>query len=332
MSEKSGIVILGIFAADTAYKAKRLPHIAETLMGSGFTLGPGGKGSNQAIAAAKAGGKVTFISRVGNDAFGAMALAAYAEAGVKANVMKMEGVSTGAAFIFVDEVSGDNAIIVVPGAAGLIGIEDVEANRAAIESAAIFMTQLEQPLEAALHGLSIAKRAGATTIFNPAPASAIPDSIYGLCDFIVPNEVEAAELVGHAIETDEQARAAARTLIDRGAKAAVITLAPAARSITSPGRANSSPHLRQEVSLTQLAPVTPFSAGSRRRFPRPGASRGRPFRLRYRRDRGHTTGHRPCHAFSRRDQSLAALLMIGSLRNWRVAISRTRQSSLAVKT
>ncbi|MDK4734441.1 ribokinase [Rhizobium sp. CNPSo 3490] len=224
MNEKSGIVILGIFAADTAYKAKRLPHIAETLMGSGFTLGPGGKGSNQAIAAAKAGGKVTFISRVGNDAFGAMALAAYAEAGVTANVMKMEGVSTGAAFIFVDEISGDNAIIVVPGAAGLIGIEDVEVNRAAIENAAIFMTQLEQPLEAALHGLSIAKGAGATTIFNPAPASAIPDSIYGLCDFIVPNEVEAAELVGHAIETDEQARAAARTLVDRGAKAAVITL------------------------------------------------------------------------------------------------------------
>ncbi|MBX4935518.1 ribokinase [Rhizobium bangladeshense] len=224
MSEKSGIVILGIFAADTAYKAKRLPYIAETLMGSGFTLGPGGKGSNQAIAAAKAGGKAAFISRVGDDAFGAMALAAYAEAGVKANVMKMEGVSTGAAFIFVDEVSGDNAIIVVPGAAGLIGIEDVEANRAAIESAAIFMTQLEQPLEAALHGLSIAKRAGAITIFNPAPAGAIPDSIYGLCDFIVPNEVEAAELVGHAIETDEQARAAARTLVDRGAKAAVITL------------------------------------------------------------------------------------------------------------
>ncbi|MDF0696093.1 ribokinase [Rhizobium sp. MC63] len=224
MSEKSGIVILGIFAADTAYKAKRLPHIAETLMGSGFTLGPGGKGSNQAIAAAKAGGKVTFISRVGNDPFGDMALAAYAKAGVKANVMRMEGVSSGAAFIFVDEGSGDNAIIVAPGAAGLIGIEDVDANRAEIESAAIFMTQLEQPLEAAMHGLSMAKRAGATTIFNPAPARTIPDSIYGLCDFIVPNEVEAAELVGHSIETDEQARAAASTLVDRGARAAIITL------------------------------------------------------------------------------------------------------------
>lgn len=224
MSEKSGIVILGIFAADTAYKAKRLPHIAETLMGSGFALGPGGKGSNQAIAAAKAGGKVTFISRVGNDPFGEIALAAYAAAGVKANVMKMEGVSTGAAFIFVDEVSGENAIIVAPGAAGLIGIDDVDANRTEIENAAIFMTQLEQPLEAAIHGLSMAKRAGATTIFNPAPARAIPDSIYGLCDFVVPNEVEAAQLVGHPIETDEQARAAASTLIDRGARAVIITL------------------------------------------------------------------------------------------------------------
>ncbi|OWV87489.1 ribokinase [Rhizobium sp. R635] len=224
MSEKSGIVILGIFAADTAYKAKRLPHMAETLMGSGFTLGPGGKGSNQAVAAAKAGGKVTFISRVGNDPFGEMALAAYAAAGVKANVMKMDGVSSGAAFIFVDEVTGDNAIIVAPGASGLIGVEDVDANRAEIESAAIFMTQLEQPLEAAMHGLSMAKRAGATTIFNPAPARAIPDSIYGLCDFIVPNEVEAAELVGHAIESDEQVRAAGRALVERGAKAAIITL------------------------------------------------------------------------------------------------------------
>lgn len=153
MSDRKTIVILGIFAADTAYKAKRLPHIAETLIGSGFSLGPGGKGSNQAIAAAKAGGQVAFISRVGNDPFGDMALAAYAAAGVKANVMRMDGVSTGAAFIFVNEDNGDNAIIVAPGAAGLIGIEDVDANRAEIEAAAIFMTQLEQPIEAAIHGL-----------------------------------------------------------------------------------------------------------------------------------------------------------------------------------
>ncbi|MCQ2003266.1 ribokinase [Rhizobium sp. NRK18] len=224
MSDRKSIVILGIFAADTAYKAKRMPQIAETLIGSGFSLGPGGKGSNQAIAAAKAGGKVTFISRVGNDPFGDMALAAYDAAGVKANVMRMDGVSTGAAFIFVNEDNGDNAIIVAPGAAGMIGKEDVDANRAEIEGAAIFMTQLEQPIEAAIHGLTIAKKAGVTTIFNPAPAQALPDGIYPLCDFIVPNEVEAAGIVGHDVDTDEQAVKAADTLLKRGAKGVVITL------------------------------------------------------------------------------------------------------------
>jgi ribokinase len=224
MSDRKAIVILGIFAADTAYKAKRMPQIAETLIGSGFSLGPGGKGSNQAIAAAKAGGKVTFISRVGNDPFGDMALAAYDAAGVKANVMRMDGVSTGAAFIFVNEDNGDNAIIVAPGAAGMIGKEDVDANRAEIEGAAIFMTQLEQPIEAAIHGLTIAKEAGVTTIFNPAPAQALPDDIYPLCDFIVPNEVEAAGIVGHDVDTDEQAVKAADTLLKRGAKGVVITL------------------------------------------------------------------------------------------------------------
>ncbi|NLS20514.1 ribokinase [Rhizobium sp. P40RR-XXII] len=235
MSDRKTIVILGIFAADTAYKAKRLPHVAETLIGSGFSLGPGGKGSNQAIAAAKAGGHVTFISRVGNDPFGDMALAAYAAAGVKANVVRVEGVSTGAAFIFVNEDNGDNAIIVAPGAAGLIGIEDVDANRAEIEAASIFMTQLEQPIEAAIHGLSIAKKADVTTIFNPAPAQVIPDSIYPLCDFIVPNEIEAAGIVGHPVDTDEQAMRAAETLLQRGAKTAIITLGGRGSLYRTPG-------------------------------------------------------------------------------------------------
>jgi ribokinase len=224
MSDKSGIVILGIFAADTSYQAKRLPNIAETIMGSGFSLGPGGKGSNQSIAAAKARGDVTFISRVGKDPFGDMALAAYRDAGVTPRVLQMEDASTGAAFIFVNEDNGDNAIIVVPGAAGLIGIEDVEANRADIERAAVFMTQLEQPIEAAMHGLSMARAAGVTTIFNPAPAQPIPDEIYALCDYFVPNEVEAAEIVGHPVESDDQARAAADLLLARGAKAVILTL------------------------------------------------------------------------------------------------------------
>lgn len=219
------IVILGIFAADTAYKAKRLPNIAETILGSGFTLGPGGKGSNQAIAAAKAGGQVTFISRVGRDPFGQMALDAYKAAGVKANVRQMEGVSTGAAFIFVNEANGDNAIIVAPGAAGLISVEDVEENREEIESAAIFMTQLEQPVDAAIRGLQIARAAGVTTIFNPAPAqTGLAPEIFSLSDYIVPNEVEASDLVGTRIETVDDARSAGDKLLAQGARSAIITL------------------------------------------------------------------------------------------------------------
>jgi ribokinase len=221
---KSGVCILGIFAADTAYHAKRMPNVAETIMGSNFNLGPGGKGSNQAVAAAKAGAAVTFISKIGNDAFGELAQRTLHDAGVTTRMDVMSDQPTGAAFIFVNEVSGDNAIIVVAGAAGTLSVDDVEKHRASIETAAVFVTQLEQPTEAALRGLQIASAAGVTTVFNPAPAKAFPDSIYALCDYIAPNEVEAAEIVGFTIATDEDARRAADILMGKGAKAVLMTL------------------------------------------------------------------------------------------------------------
>ncbi len=221
---KSGVCILGIFAADTAYHARRLPHVAETIMGSNFVLGPGGKGSNQSVAAAKAGAKVTFISKIGRDAFGDLAMRTLEGAGVEPRLTVVDDQPTGAAFIFVDEVTGDNAIIVVAGAAGTLSEADVEAQRGCIESSSVFVTQLEQPLEAALRGLQIARAAGVTTIFNPAPAKAFPDTFYSLCDYIAPNEVEAAEIVGFAINTDEDARRAGDMLLAKGAKAVLLTL------------------------------------------------------------------------------------------------------------
>jgi ribokinase len=221
---KSGVCILGIFAADTAYHAKRMPHVAETIMGSHFNLGPGGKGSNQAVAAAKAGAAVTFISKIGEDAFGELALRTLHDAGVTTLMDVMPDQPTGAAFIFVNEESGDNAIIVVAGAAGTLSVDDVEKHREDIEGAAVFVTQLEQSTEAALRGLQIASAAGVTTVFNPAPAKTFPESVYALCDYIAPNEVEAAEIVGFAIKTDEEARRAADILLNKGAKAVLMTL------------------------------------------------------------------------------------------------------------
>ncbi|MFN4144027.1 ribokinase [Aestuariivirga sp.] len=223
---KQGVAILGIFVADLAFRAARQPVMGETLMGSGFKMGPGGKGSNQAVAAARAGAKVSFITRIGRDAFGEIALATWKSEGITPRAAIAEEEPTGAAYIFVSDGTGENAIIVVPGAAGGIGPEHVEAAHDGIAAAKVFVTQLEQPLAAALKGLEIARESGAVTIFNPAPAAPVPDAIYRLCDYVIPNENEAEALTGIAVATEDQARAAGDALLAKGAGTALITLGP----------------------------------------------------------------------------------------------------------
>jgi ribokinase len=218
------IVILGIFVADTAYRAERQPRIGETILGKSFVLGPGGKGSNQSVAAAMAGGRVHFITRLGADAFADIAHATWGRAGVIPEVTVDHDSYTGAAYIFIEEATGNNAIIVSPGAAGRVSVADVEAKRALIESASIFVTQLEQPIPAAYRGLEIARAAGVTTILNPAPAAPLTDAMLALCDYVTPNESEAETLTGIAVHTIADAERAADALIARGAGAALITL------------------------------------------------------------------------------------------------------------
>ncbi len=218
------IVILGVFVADTAYRATRQPRMGETILGDSFALGPGGKGSNQSVAAARAGGDVTFITRLGQDTFADMALATWAQAGVKTAVTQDASSYTGAAYIFVDSATGDNAIIVAPGAAAAISESDIDAQAALIGRAGVFVTQLEQPLPAALRALQIARAAGVTTILNPAPAAPLPTGMLALCDYVTPNESEAEALTGLPVTTVAEAEAAARALRAMGAGAAVITL------------------------------------------------------------------------------------------------------------
>lgn len=218
------IAILGIFVADTAYHASRQPNMGETLKGSKFALGPGGKGSNQAVAAARLGSQVAFISKLGDDQFGHMALDMWRREGIEAKVEVDPGSSTGAAYIFVDEASGDNAIIVVPGAAGEITPEDVQRNSETVAGAGIFMTQLETSVDSSIAGLRIAKSSGVTTVLNPAPAADLEDAVFGLCDFLTPNESEAELLTGRRVESAEDARFAAADLRRRGAGSVVVTL------------------------------------------------------------------------------------------------------------
>jgi ribokinase len=224
---RRGVAILGVFVADVAFRASRQPEIGETLIGSGFKLGPGGKGSNQSVAAARVGADVTFISKIGKDEFGAMARATWKKEGVKTEVAETADEPTGAAYIFVSDVTGDNAIIVVPGAGGSITPANVEAAGDVIRNAAVFVTQLEQPVESAMLGLKIAKDAGAVTVFNPAPALPVDDAIYPLCDYVTPNESESSLLTGLSVTDVAQARKAGDVLLKKGVGAALITLGEA---------------------------------------------------------------------------------------------------------
>lgn len=222
--DRQDIVILGVFVADTAYRADRAPKMGETILGNSFALGPGGKGSNQAVAAARAGGRTHFISKLGKDTFAEMALEIWADAGVHPAVTQDADSYTGAAYIFVEEATGNNAIIICPGIAGTISAADVEAQAELIGGASVFVTQLEQPLPAAMRALEIARAGGARTILNPAPAADLPDGMLAMCDFVTPNESEAEALTGLPVVTPEDAEKAADALMAQGVGAAVITL------------------------------------------------------------------------------------------------------------
>lgn len=218
------VVILGVFVADTAYIAPRQPKMGETILGQGFRLGPGGKGSNQAVAAAMAGAETHMITRLGDDDFARMALATWGRARVHPAVTHHADSYTGAAYIFLEAGTGSNAIIVAPGAAAGITPADIDARADLIRSADVFVTQLEQPMEAAHRALAVAREAGVRTILNPAPAAPLTDAMLSLCDVVTPNESEAEALTGLPVTTPAEAEAAAKALIARGAGSAVITL------------------------------------------------------------------------------------------------------------
>jgi ribokinase len=221
------VVILGIYVTDLAFRAQRMPLLGETVAGSAFAMGPGGKGSNQAVAAARAGANVIFCTRIGADAFGEIAQATWKAEGITSRATVMQDAATGAAHIYVDENTGGNAIIVAAGAAGALVPEDVDAIESDIAQAGVFVTQLEQPLPAARRGLELARKHGVVTVFNPAPAMPISDDIYPLCDYITPNETEATTLTGVPIAGVDDARRAADVLLQKGARAVIVTLGEA---------------------------------------------------------------------------------------------------------
>ena len=190
------------------------------------------------------------------------------EAGVKSAVIDTPDSYTGAAYIFVEETTGNNAIIVSPGAAMLISPADIEANAGLIRSAGIFVTQLEQPIEAALKALEIARGAGVTTILNPAPAASLPDRIYTLCDYVTPNETEAEELTGIKVASVDDARRAADSLLKKGVGSVIITLGEKGALLHTASGSDHVPRSMPARWSKPQAPATPSMAAWLRRWPK----------------------------------------------------------------
>jgi ribokinase len=218
------VTVMGSYVADLAFRIDRLPTWGETRMGQSFHLGPGGKGSNQAVAAARAGAAVAFISKLGPDPFGEIARTLYREERIDTQFVFASPNPTGAAAILIDAVRGENTIVVVPGACFELTPDEVDQATALIASSAIFVTQLELPLPTVEHGLQIAHFHHVPTILNPAPAIALPDSIYPLCDYLTPNETEAATLTGIPVTDLASAEKAAAALLARGVRNVILTL------------------------------------------------------------------------------------------------------------
>ena len=219
------ISVLGIFVADISFSGPKIPSIGETILGTKYNIGPGGKGCNQAIAIARLGGEVNFFSKVGQDDYGKLALKTLIKNKIKTDyVLQSESLQTGVAGIFVDKSSGRNAINVITGAPSTLTLDEIENNLSIIKNSKIFLTQLEIPKDVTLHCLKIAKENNVLTILNPAPASDLPKEFFNYIDYFTPNETEAEFFTGLKITNENEAKLASKKIINMGVKKVIITL------------------------------------------------------------------------------------------------------------
>jgi ribokinase len=219
------IVVFGSLNMDLVVRSPRLPQPGETILGTSFETVPGGKGANQAVAAARLGAETTMVGRVGADDFGHRLRHSLAISGVAVEAIAGdEATHTGIATITV-ATNGDNQIVVVPGANGQVAQPDVDRLQPYLTDTSTLLLQLEIPLGAVIQAAQLAQRVGATVIVDPAPTPAEwPVALYHHTDILTPNQVEASQLVGLPVETLEQAQQAAQILQQRGVATVIITL------------------------------------------------------------------------------------------------------------
>jgi ribokinase len=254
MASPTRICVVGSANIDLTFRTSRLPRPGETLHGSSFQMGYGGKGANQAVMAARLGAQTTLVSRVGRDVFGDGIIRHLTQEGLDASYIREDVMQpTGTAAIVVDDAA-ENCIIVVPGANGVLSPQDVREAAPALQRAQALLCQLEVPAQTVLEAFRIARGAGVRTILNPAPAASLSDELLQLADLCVPNESELETLTGHPLGGEDEIAAAARTLVRRGPSTVLVTLGARGALIVSAESAESIPSFPVEA-------VDPTGAG-----------------------------------------------------------------------
>jgi len=218
------ITVVGSINMDLTTYTSRIPSVGETILGTGFKMNPGGKGANQAVAAAKLGATVNMIGKVGEDYFSKPLLNNLEKNSVNTQYIKSESqISTSIASILVD-ASGNNCIVVSPGANMSLAPGDIQELSSVITSANVVLMQLEIPLETIIKTVEIAHKNHVLSVLNPAPAQKLPEEVLSKLDIIIPNETEIRILTGKPASTVEEIKTAAKDLLDTGVKIVVVTM------------------------------------------------------------------------------------------------------------
>ncbi len=250
---RPSVVVVGSSNTDLVIRAPTIPAPGETLLGGDLAVVPGGKGANQAVAAARLGAEVTFVACIGADSFGDASMNRFVDEGIDVSHVRRDASRpSGAALIVVAE-GGENAIVVAPGSNDSLTVRDIDDAAESIRAADVLLVQLETPVEVVAHALAVAREARVTTMLDPAPARPLAASLLANVDWLTPNETEASSLAGCTVEDAEGATSAARDLIYIGVGNVVVTLGGAGALMVSRGETIHVPAPEVDVADTVAA-------------------------------------------------------------------------------
>ena len=250
---KPRITVVGSVNMDLVFRTPRMPAVGETLLGHEFRQIPGGKGANQAVAAARQGADVSFIGAVGDDGFGDFSQQCLAKEGINIqHLARVAGIATGVAGILVED-NGSNSIVLAAGANATLNVDQIEAATSVIGAAQLLLCQLETPVDTVTRAIAIAHAQGVKVVLNPAPAQQLDSALLKQVDYLIVNETEASQLSGISVSSQASAQQASERLLELGVGTVLLTMGGDGALITQAGSSEFIPAIKVDVVDTTAA-------------------------------------------------------------------------------